>query len=110
MAQIKISINAKAYMIGCDDGQEAYLNSLAKLLDKRVKDVAVKFDNIDEIQTLLMCSLYMLDELSESQKQVSDLARERDTFVARAQTEACQTLQQASEQIEQITARLTQKN
>ena len=37
MAQLTIHVNAKPYVVGCEDGEEDHLKALASLLDARAE-------------------------------------------------------------------------
>ncbi len=68
MAQITISINSREYAIACEDGQEARILQLSRLLDEKAKLLTDGTNQISESMLLAMIGLLLADELSELKK------------------------------------------
>lgn len=66
MAQVDVTINNRSYRIACDDGQEEHLVRLADFVDRRVQDLADSVGQVGDARLLVMASLLIADELSES--------------------------------------------
>ncbi len=73
MAQLTIDVNGRSYAVGCEDGQEAHLRSLAATVDRQVRQVSAEVGPLGETRLLLMAALMLADELS--------LAKGRTTVV-----------------------------
>lgn len=76
MSKVTISLNGRAFTIGCEEGQQAYLRELASHLDSHVRDLAEKVGQIGELRLLLMAALIVADECREAQGKVSELEDE----------------------------------
>lgn len=71
MAQITITINSREYAVACDNGQEAYTMSLARMLDEKAKMLTEGGGHINENMLLAMVGLLMADELAETKKKLA---------------------------------------
>ena len=70
MAQITITINSREYAIACEDGQEAHILQLSRLLDEKAKLLGDGVNQISESMLLAMIGLLLADELSDLKKGV----------------------------------------
>ncbi len=66
MAQVDVAINGRNYRVACDDGQEDHLRQLAEYVDRRVMELVESVGQIGEARLVVMVSLLIADELSES--------------------------------------------
>ncbi|KAA5803950.1 cell division protein ZapA [Alkalicaulis satelles] len=73
MSKVTISLNGRAFTIGCEDGQQAYLRELAAHLDGHVRDLAERVGQIGDVRLLLMAALIVGDELREAQGRIEAL-------------------------------------
>lgn len=73
MSKVTISLNGRAFTIGCEDGQQAYLRELAGHLDSHVRDLAEKVGQIGDVRLLLMAALIVTDEMREARGKVEEL-------------------------------------
>ena len=73
MSKVTITMNGRAFTIGCEEGQQAYLRSLASHLDGHVQQLAEKVGQIGELRLLLMAALIVADEYKEARGQVETL-------------------------------------
>ena len=73
MSKVTISLNGRAFTIGCEDGQQAYLRELAGHLDGHVRDLAEKVGQIGDVRLLLMAALIVTDEMREARGKVEEL-------------------------------------
>lgn len=72
MAQISISIGGSLFMVGCQDGDEAHVKSLAKELEGRYRRVSRDLAPAGEAHALFLTALYLADELNEMRKILAD--------------------------------------
>jgi cell division protein ZapA len=63
MAQVTIRINGYAYVVGCEDGQEAHLQAMASYVDRRVERIKSVGGQSGEARLLALTALLMADEL-----------------------------------------------
>lgn len=66
MAQLTVHVNAKPYIVGCEDGEEAHLKTLAALVDAKAREVAAGAGQVGETRVLLLAALVLADELNEA--------------------------------------------
>jgi cell division protein ZapA len=103
MAQLTIEVNARPYVVGCEDGQEPRLRELAAHVDAQVRQVAREVGPLGETRLILMGALVMADEMTEMQAEVgalrTELAEAR-AALGRAELKAVAVLEAAAEKIE----------
>ena len=69
MAQVSLQINGFPYVLGCADGEEDHLRSLAAGLDRRIEDIKKSTGPIGEARALLMAALTVSDELHDLRRE-----------------------------------------
>jgi cell division protein ZapA len=89
MATVNVEVNGRQYGVGCEDGQEAHVQSLAKLFDAQVTDVAAQVGQVGELRLFLMAALLTADELADARARLAEV-----------EGEAAALLEAASERIE----------
>jgi cell division protein ZapA len=108
MAQVTIHVNAKPYLMGCEDGEEARLAGLAAELDARVRALGVSGAALGETRLVLMGALVLADEVAGAAERVA--AAEAEVARLRAQLDiadarAVAALEAAAKKIEAIASR-----
>ena len=63
MAQLTLEVNGKPYAVGCEDGQEAHVRSLAEIIDARVREIAPDAGAMGETRLILLGALMLADEV-----------------------------------------------
>ena len=101
MATVTVEVNGHAYPVGCADGQEERVRTLAAQFDAYVRQVAGDVGQIGDIRLFLMAALLLADELHEARMALKDggAGVEPDDGAALA-------LSAAAERIEKIAASL----
>jgi cell division protein ZapA len=66
MATIEIEIAGRRYMVGCADGEEDHLRSVALLVDARARDAAQALGSLTETRQLLFAALLLADDLKDA--------------------------------------------
>ncbi len=83
MPLVNVMVNARAYTIACDDGEEDHLRDLAGHVDAKVKELLTSVGQVGETRLLLMAALLIADEHHEAAAQLhlrnEELAGLRDT-------------------------------
>jgi cell division protein ZapA len=107
MGQVAVTINGRAYDIGCDDGQEEHVRGLAEYLDGRVAELVSGMGQVGDARLLVMASLLIADELVEAVREIETLkARtEADTEEKVMERESA-GLEALSSRLEELAARL----
>ncbi len=68
MAQVTVRINGYAYTVGCQDGEEQHLLTMAAEVERRIESVKAVAGQSGELRMLVMASLLMADDLFELSK------------------------------------------
>jgi cell division protein ZapA len=77
MAQMTIKINGYAYVVGCEDGQEAHLTAMATEIESRVNSIKALGGQSGESRLLVLAALLMADELHDLKLEAAQLRAAR---------------------------------
>lgn len=102
MAQVSITVNGRAYQVGCADGQEDRVLELAKELDGRARLLAEASGSLNEGLVLVLAGLMIADEASD--ERTAREAAEEEVAVLRSGDRAS-ALQAQVEDLEDQLAR-----
>lgn len=95
MGRVTITIDKREYAIACDDGQEAHIVKLSRILDEKAKMLSSSIGLVNENMMLAMVGLLLADELEDIKSQTasvpasalstadSDIAKQIDGQVSR---------------------------
>ena len=83
MAQMTIRINGYAYVVGCDDGQEAHLTAMANEIEARVNSIKALGGQSGESRLLVLAALLMADELHDLKLEAAQLRATRPAAEAK---------------------------
>jgi cell division protein ZapA len=118
MAQVNVTINGRQYRMGCEDGQEEHVMSLAQEIDDRIEQLRGAHGEIGDQRLTVMAALTVADELAESAQRIRRLEEEiaglQDARVIsadraqQAQAAIVAALNTAAERIEEITRQINQ--
>lgn len=72
MAQVIININHREYAISCENGEEAHIMKLGRLLDDKAHSLTQALGPINENQLLAMVGLLVADDLAELKKKMAE--------------------------------------
>lgn len=101
MAEITVTIAGRAYRMACEDGQEAHLSGLARLLDDRIAEMRTGFGEIGDMRLHVMAAITLADEVSELRARVEGLERE-----AARRDDLAGVVNEAAARLERLTAAL----
>ena len=73
MATVNVEVNGRTYAVGCEDGQEEHVKSLARQFDKQVQDVNPQVGSVGELRLFLLAALTTADELAEVRSRLDRL-------------------------------------
>jgi cell division protein ZapA len=99
---VTLRIHGRPYEVGCEDGGEAHLISLAADIDERVRQVAAGAGAPGEARLILMAALTLADDLRAAQTELS--AREDREAGLRA--EMARLVERATAALDAVSARL----
>jgi cell division protein ZapA len=71
MAQVTIRINGYAYIVGCEDGQEAHLEQMATEIEQRVNSIKAIGGQSGEARLLMLAALLLADELHDTRTNIA---------------------------------------
>ncbi|ARP98364.1 cell division protein ZapA [Pseudorhodoplanes sinuspersici] len=118
MAQVNVTINGRQYRMGCEDGQEEHVMTLAQEIDDRIEQLRGAHGEIGDQRLTVMAALTVADELAESAQRIRRLEEEiaglQDARVIsadraqQAQAAIVTALNTAAERIEEITRQINQ--
>ena len=106
MAQVNLQINGRDYLIACEDGEEKHLTVLAKYINGQVEGLVESVGQVGEARLLLMASLMVADELAETSQELDTLKESGGGVGSGAQVSDPVEMDQLSQRIEDIAARL----
>ena len=107
MAQVNVEVNGRPYAVGCEDGQEAHLQELARLFDHQVRQVSQDMGQLGDTRLFLMGALLLADELFDARNRLASLQAEvgrLQTDRSRVETRAVTALESAAAKIEKLAA------
>ncbi len=81
MPEIDIEIGGRTFQVSCQEGEEHYLHSAAKMLDDEAIVVAAQIGRIPEPRMLLMAGLMLADKtagLQDKLREFEDRVAEKD--------------------------------
>lgn len=99
MAQVTVIVNGQRYQLGCREGEEDRLTTLADYVDGKLMEVRNSIGQVGDVRLFLMASLILADELLEAREGLKSqdqgaLAKRLNDAAARLE-DIAQTLQSA---------------
>lgn len=88
MAQVTVTIAGRAYRMACGDGEEAHLDSLARLFDGKIDEMRSAFGEIGDMRLHVMAALTLADDVMETRRRLSGLEREIEAMRAALSSQA----------------------
>jgi len=85
MAHVVVTIAGRTYRMACEDGEEAHLDELAKLVEVKILSLREGFGDIGEQRITVMAALTLADEASVALRKLQAAEAE---LAALRQTEA----------------------
>ncbi len=87
MPEVKIVIGGREFEVACQDGEEHFLRSAAKLLDNEAQVLVSQIGRMPETRMLLMAGLMLADKAAGLDDQLR-MAEERATVAERVAADA----------------------
>jgi cell division protein ZapA len=75
MATVNVIVNGRTYGVGCEDGQEAHVEALARDFDKQVQEVGGQVGQVGDLRLFLMAALVTADELADARLRLGQAQR-----------------------------------
>jgi cell division protein ZapA len=70
MADVRLNIASREYIVTCRDGEEAHLQSLAAMVDEMIHEAGGSAGGLHESRQLLFASLLLADKLHDAQTKI----------------------------------------
>ncbi len=83
MPEVEIEIGGRTFEVSCQEGEEHYLHSAARMLDEEAQVLAAQIGRIPEPRMLLMAGLMLADKTAGLQ----DKLREAEDRIAETEAE-----------------------
>jgi cell division protein ZapA len=103
MADVRLNIASREYIVTCRDGEEEHLQSLGALVDDMVREAVGSAGGLNESRQLLFASLLLADKLHETQ---SNPAAAAQNLSSGGNNIADLAIDQAAATIEKLASRL----
>ncbi len=85
MPEVDIEIGGRTFQVSCQEGEEHFLHSAAKMLDDEAAVLAAQIGRIPEARMLLMAGLMLADKTAGLQDKLAEMIEvlaERDAELA----------------------------
>jgi cell division protein ZapA len=66
MGQVVVTINGRAFPLGCADGEEPRIRRLAQYVDSKVNEFVHIHGQVGEARLILLAAIVIADELSDT--------------------------------------------
>ncbi len=76
MPEVRISIGGREFEVACQDGEEDYLHSAAKMLDDEAQVLSDQVGRMPEARMLLMAGLLLADKTASVEDRMADVRAE----------------------------------
>ena len=76
MPEVSISIGGRQFEVACQDGEESYLHSAAKMLDDEAQVLSDQVGRMPEARMLLMAGLMLADKTASVEDRIGEVRAE----------------------------------
>ena len=76
MPEVKITIGGRQFDVACQEGEESYLHSAAKMLDDEAQVLADAVGRMPEARLLLMAGLMLADKTASVEDKINEVRAE----------------------------------
>lgn len=73
MPEIRITIGGRQFEVACQDGEEGYLHSAAKMLDDEAQVLSDQVGRMPEARMLLMAGLLLADKAASVEDRINEV-------------------------------------
>jgi len=105
MSQVSVTIDGRKFRLGCNEGEEAQLESLAGMIDDKIREMRAQFGEIGDQRLVIMAALSIADNLTEARDEAA-AERERSEAAEQRAHAIASSLDELGSRIEQVAARL----
>lgn len=76
MPEVRITIGGRQFEVACQDGEEGYLHSAAKMLDDEAQVLSDQVGRMPEARMLLMAGLLLADKTASVDDRINEVRAE----------------------------------
>ena len=116
MPEVTITIGGRPFEVACQEGEEHFLISAAKLLDDEAQVLADQVGRMPEARMLLMAGLMLADKTANLEDQVAKLKQAQAEIIAPERIEVpvippavTETLAELAARAESLAAKVEEK-
>jgi cell division protein ZapA len=103
MAEVRLSIAGREYIVTCKDGEEQRLQTLGAMVDEKAREAGGPSGGLNESRLLLFSALLLADKLHDGGTTAADPAQvPHDAEV----DQAAETLERLADRLENLALRL----
>ncbi|OWU81647.1 cell division protein ZapA [Phaeobacter sp. 22II1-1F12B] len=73
MPEVTINIGGRSFEVSCQEGEESYLHSAAKMLDDEAQILSDQIGRMPEARMLLMAGLMLADKTASFEDKIRDM-------------------------------------
>ena len=104
MAEVRLMIAGREYIVTCQDGEETRLQALGALVDEKAREAGGPSGGLNESRLLLFSALLLADKVYDG---VSDAPAPATTDILDPQIDqAAETLERLADRLENLALRL----
>jgi cell division protein ZapA len=108
MADVRLSIAGREYIVTCKDGEEARLNALGNLVDTKAREAGGAAGGLNESRQLLFASLLLADQLYDAQP-AATVAPAAPGLPDEMAEQMAQTIERLADRLESLAQGLEQR-
>ena len=108
MAHVTLRINGYAYSVGCEDGQEEHLQSMAAEIDRQMDEIKERGNPGGESRMLVMAALMMADKYYDTRLELDELRKTASKATSKMDAANTRKLATLAKRAEEIAAILEQ--
>jgi cell division protein ZapA len=105
MAQVSVTIDNRKYRLACNEGEEARLETLARMIDGKIGELRAAFGEIGDQRLVVMAALTIADNLAEARAEAAAERKRTEAALAKAEGIAS-GLDELGSRLEAVAARL----
>lgn len=106
MADVRLMVAGREYIVTCKDGEEPRLQTLGNMVDEMAREAGGASGGLNESRLLLFSALLLADKLQDSRAAGSGGASHADANDSSSYEQALATLDKLADRLEALADRL----
>jgi cell division protein ZapA len=100
MADVRLSIAGREYIVTCKNGEEERLNALGNLVDTKAREAGGSTGGLNESRQLLFASLLLADQIYDAQPNTPLAATPQNSGIGADRS--AETLERLADRLEKL--------